>query len=258
MNRSAANRGFTLVEVLVAIAILATVMAIVAQTFFTTLRAWNKGSALADELHHGDFVMEQLVSALRSAAHFKNAPEKYGFWLEDGSGGRYPADKISWVKSGTAFMPDDSPLSHGLHRIELTIGENESGDDAVSVWAYPHLADLDEIMDDEPWFISSVVKGLNCRVYNGEQESWEDEWEDTNQVPALVEISLYMDPLDEFEPPVVIKHFVQIPVGVVLTQAVDFSGTTSSGGAAGGAAGEATDGGGAAKQTTKQSHDQTK
>lgn len=237
------RQGFTLIEILVAMTILATVMAIVGQTFYTTMRAWRKGEQLTEELHHGDFVMEQLVVALRSAAYFETAPDKYGFRLENESGGRYPADVISWVKSGTAFMPDESPLSHGLHRVEMTIDENEEGDDCVTVRAYPHLADEEEIEEAEAWYLSSVVKGLDCWVYIPEDEDWDEEWEDTNRVPGLVEIRLYMDPLEEFGEPVMIRRSIQIPVGIIVTQEVTYGG---SGGSAGGA-GEGAEGSGGAE-----------
>jgi len=54
-------------------------MGIVWSTYSVTMNAWRRGSDLVDELRHSDFVMEQLVSALRSAAFFHTAPDKYGF-----------------------------------------------------------------------------------------------------------------------------------------------------------------------------------
>ena len=95
--RSASRaRGFTLLELLIALSIMTAAMAIVVSTFVVTLRARQRGSDLLEELHHGDFVMEQLVSSLRSIAFFHNKPERYGFWLEDREFAGYPADQISF------------------------------------------------------------------------------------------------------------------------------------------------------------------
>ncbi|MDD3604693.1 MAG: type II secretion system protein [Kiritimatiellae bacterium] len=212
------QRGFTLLEVLCAVAILATAMSVILGTFTVCVRAWTRGEEALDDLHHGDYVMEQLVSALRSAAWFGTSPGKYGFHLED-RGGDYPQDMISWVTSGTAFLPQGSELAHGLHRLTVSIEDNEDGDDAVAIRSFPHLADLKDD-ESEPWFVSSVVKGLNCRIYNVEDEDWEDDWEDTNAIPQIVEITLYMDPLERYGDPITIKRMVQIPVAGAVEKRV--------------------------------------
>ena len=220
-SASTSRAGFTLLELLIALTIMSLAMTVVVATFVATLKGWQKGSALLDELHHGDFVMEQLVSALRSTAFFPNAPEKYGFWLEDDAGGRYPTDFISFVTSGTAFLPTDSLLANGLHRLEFTIADNDDGDPAVSIRAVPHLMNPEDF-EGEPWFVSTTVKGFECRTYNMEDEDWEYDWEDTNAVPSLVEVTLYMDPLEGDTEPVVLSRVVEIPVAPVVANAVQF------------------------------------
>ena len=212
--------GFTLLELLVTLTILVTAMTVIIGTFSVTLRGWNRSQDLLKDLHHGDFVMEQLVSALRSTAFIHHTPEKYGFWLDD-NGGRYPSDKISWVTSGTAFMLPNSPLANGLHRLEIAIENNEDGEPAVAARAYPHLADIDDV-ESETWFVSSVVQGIECRTYDEDAEDWDDDWEDTNAVPSLVAITLYMEPLEEFGEPVKISRVVEIPVASVVANAVRF------------------------------------
>ena len=66
------KRGFTLLELLVAITILAIASALVYSTFTTTLKAYTTGTDYLDNIHHGDYVMEQLVMVLRSASFFEN------------------------------------------------------------------------------------------------------------------------------------------------------------------------------------------
>lgn len=217
------RRGFTLLELLIALTIMSVAMTVVVATFTVTLRGYQRGNELIDSLHHGDFVMEQLVSALRSMAFFPNAPEKYGFWLEDESEGRYPADTLSFVTSGTAFLPRDSHFANGLHRIFISIDDNDDGDPAVTINVAPHLMDPEEWEDDnEPWHVSTVVKGLECRTYNMREEDWEDKWEDTNAIPSLVEVTIFMEPIEPGEPPVTMSRVVEIPLGPVVQNAVEF------------------------------------
>lgn len=223
-RRRTGASGFTLLEMLVALIILAIAMTIVWQTFSLTIKAWKKGEQFLAEMHHGDFVMEQLTEALRSAAYFDDSGGVYGFRLEDRETGRYPNDVLSWVKSGSAFMPPDATLAAGLHRVDFTVEPNDEGDPATFVCAYPHLADKDEdeFAEGESWEISSVVKGVDCRVYIEEEEDWSEQWENTNEIPALVELTLFMDPLEEGEDPVTVKRAVEIPISRDLKSGVIF------------------------------------
>jgi len=210
-----------MVELLVALCILSIAFLLIWNTFSSTLRAWERGGELLDELRHGDFVMEQLVLSLRSAAFFGTAPGVYGFRLDPG-GGEYPRDEISWVTSSSSLIPPDSPLANGLFRITVGIEDNDDGDPAVAVRAYPHLAEEEDTRVD-PWYISTEVKGLECRTYNAEDEYWENRWEDTNAIPSLVEITLYLDPIEKYGDPVEMKRLVEIPVAAVVTSAVSMA-----------------------------------
>jgi len=223
--------GFTLLEVLVALVILTSAFTIIYTTFTTTMKAWRDGSTLLEDLRHGDFIMEQLVSALRSSAYFEDSGRYYGFRMEDSTAGRYPGDVLSWVTASSAFIPHDSPLARSMHRIEFTIADNNDGDPSVAITAYPYLADEEEIDDAEPWYISTEVEGFDVQFYNLEEEDWEDEWEDTNSVPALVQVTLFMPPLERYDDPVTLSRLIQIPVaGEVITNAV--SGADADGGSA--------------------------
>ncbi len=214
--RGRARGGFTLVELLVALAVMGVAFAVVWNTFSAVLKAWRRGGQVVDEIRHGDFVIDQLVSALRSTAYFPLKPERYGFWLVN----QGEQDEVSWVTSGTAFMPPDSPLAQGVHRLMVSIESDENGKDAFTVRAFPHLAEELEKKDATSWAISTRVKGLNVRVWNPQDEAWDDEWEDTNKIPGLIEVTLTMESPGEYEPPVKIARLVQIPLGPVTTSTV--------------------------------------
>jgi hypothetical protein len=226
--------GFTMLELLVALTVLVLAFSIIWSTFSGTVKAWRRGSQLIDELHHGDFVMEQLVAALRSAAFFPSKPEKFGFWLDD-NGDR---DEISWVTSGATFMPPGSPLAQGLHRLMVTIESDKNGDDSFTVRAFPHLKEEMDEGDVDAWHISSRIKGLSLRTWNTEDEVWEDEWEDTNTIPGLVEITLLMEPIEKYDEPVKMMRLVEIPMGPATTSIT----ASVTGGAGAGATGDAAGG----------------
>jgi prepilin-type N-terminal cleavage/methylation domain-containing protein len=214
------QRGFTLLEILVAVVLLATAFTIIWSTFAATLNGWRRSSEFVDRITHGDFVIDQLVSSLRSTAFFANRPDKFGFWLDSRGGGDSPRDSISWVTSGSAFMRPDDPLANGLHRIMLTVEDAPGGNQTLAVRAFQHMTEEIDKDDVDPWFVSSRVIGLDCRVYNFEDEDWDDEWEDTNAVPSLVEVTVFMEPVGKNESPIEMRRIIEIPVAPAVTGAV--------------------------------------
>ena len=135
--------GFTLIELLVAVALLGMAMAMTFTTFYSVAKAWQRGTAMADDLDHGEYVMQEITYGLRSSffppssgqassntsnnptAGISNATPTsgggYGFVLEDHGSGVGARDIISWVKTGTALLKVNDPLFNGLHRVRLSV-----------------------------------------------------------------------------------------------------------------------------------------
>ena len=87
----------------------------------------------------------------------------------------------------------------------------------MAVSAYPYIVDLEDPDTDEvePWIISNKIKGFNCRVYVEADEDWDDEWEYANSIPQFVEITLFIEPVNEGDDPVTLTRMVELPMGVL-------------------------------------------
>lgn len=219
--------GFTLLEILLAVAILAAVMAVTYMVFNTVLLAWRRGVKLTEDMHHGDFVMEQLVIGLRSA-YYPDTREKvtaYGLWLGNDGAGETARDTLSWVKLGSALVGQDCPYIGAPHRVFFSIesgdGLETGGGAAVRSWRVQGRIDADEStwdpMAQDPVVLSRRVTGFNCRVgYRktaaGDEIDWLDDWDHTNKLPMVAELTLYLDPLDEGRDPIVLRRVLNIPV----------------------------------------------
>ena len=217
--------GFTLLEMLVAIGIMAALFGIAYTSFNTVTRAWRKGNELSEDLTHGDYVMEQLVWGLRSAYYPDvegDAPD-YGFLLEDGGDGASSSDTISWVKIGHSMTRGSNPEAQGPHRVEFLV-ESYVGAMARHWRLYGKDEEFDHKVDIEPETLSQRVTGFNCRIStNLTDEGWEwmDEWEEedgTNHLPLAVEVTLYMQPDDLGDPVLTYQRSVEIPVGPLSWQ----------------------------------------
>jgi len=203
--------AFTLLELMVAIVMLVIALSVAYQGLHGTIRGWRRGTEVVESIQHGNFAMEHLSAALRSTVYFNDAKKSYGFSVAKNSS-TYPKDELSFVTVSSAFMPMNSPYQHGAHRITVSIDQDEEGDDALFVSARPHLADVEEYEEEDPWLVSRGIQGLECRIYNEEDELWDDEYEKSNSVPARIELTLYAAPIDEDDEAVVFTRILEIPV----------------------------------------------
>lgn len=240
--------AFTLIELLVALALLVIALGITFSTFYSISKAWQRGQAMSENLNRGEFIMEQIVCGLHSAffpvrqaasapASKTNSTETnasstgttttvssssdYGFILVNAGDGATARDSISWVKTGSSLLGPENALWRGLHRVKISVEDDEDGRPAVASRSWrPYGNAIDFKPDDQPpFFISEKVIGLNCRVAKETDEdegwTWEDDWdgmEATNRLPLAVEVVLYLEPLEGQEDPVEIKRVVEIPV----------------------------------------------
>ena len=212
--------GFTLLELMLAVTILSLVTTVTYMTFSTVIKAWQRGAQLTEALHHGDFVVEQLVAGLRSAYYpeSKQKDSKYGFWQDDDGDDESAADEISWVAIGSALIGKENVYFGSPHRVKVTVEEDEEGRSAVAVrsWRVKGQDEDFEPEDVEPVFLSTKILGMNCRTaYQMEEDEldWLDEWEETNKVPKYVEVTLFMEPLGEYEDAIEIKRLIKISAG---------------------------------------------
>ena len=205
--------GFTLLELLLALSIFTLVAGMAAGSFWSITRTWNRSNELLEELHYGEFAMDQLVAALRGAAWFSSKPEAFGFWL-DGQGGTSSraANSISWVTSGTAFLPPDSSLKDGLHRLAVSVEHVRGGGSGLAVRAWPHLSEEEDGKGVEPWVVAPDVRGFSCEWYDYEEDAWSQEWEETNSLPKVLRVTLTMEPRGKDADPVRLCRIVELEV----------------------------------------------
>lgn len=220
-NSARAAAAFTLLEMLIGIFLLAVAMSMAFGAFSGISRAWQRGSAMAEHLNHGEYALEQITQALRSAFFPRTGKSgaHYGFVLENNGDGPDARDRISWVKTGSALLRPDDPLRHGTHRVQLSVEEDEFSELGIAARAWrPQilLSAYDPQTRIKPFFFSGKVTGMDCRVatnYAGGAWEWQSEWagEATNTLPTVVEITVYFEPLEKGDEPVAVRRFVEIP-----------------------------------------------
>jgi prepilin-type N-terminal cleavage/methylation domain-containing protein len=227
--------GFTLIEVLLAVAVLGIIAGLIATTLSTAVEVWRQSKIVADRNHHGDAVMEQVVMSLRSAYYPEGTEPsyEYGFTFEDDGGDSPNArDKISWVKIGNSLIGEDVPWAGSAHRVELYV-DDSAGEEGIYVKAWQLVGlddDFDPEEDMEPVLLSDEVVSLNCRMIDPEKTlepfdeiEWLDEWAESNRIPTKVEITIAVQQKGSNEEPTEYIRTVEIPMASLSWDLVDSS-----------------------------------
>jgi prepilin-type N-terminal cleavage/methylation domain-containing protein len=220
------RRGFTLVEIVVAISILAVMMLISFFSFDAIVRSWRAGQEMSNTMGQADYVIDQIVSGLRSAYYpdLGKQDYKYGFTLISNGDDSTAHDSISWVKMGPALVGEECGFSESPHRVSLSVFEgdrNGVAERGLVLRAWRIDLQLEDFKPDEEvadFILAPRVIGMNCRVLDKTQPkkddlpNWQDEWKFSNSIPKAVEFTLYMEPLKENEEPLEIKRIIEMPM----------------------------------------------
>ena len=185
------NYGFTLLEVLLALSILAIMGTMIFGSFRSLVDATTRAEKAMDELHLVETLANRISDSLRAAAWVDSDPEAYEFRHEAGVGSP-PRDTISWVTSRPPFSAQEI---EGLIRVELTI-EEVDGEDALMMRTVSSLWDEEapEVEDTEFVEITQRIQGLKVWAYDAQEQDWVEEWERERQLPLSVAVVLTLTP----------------------------------------------------------------
>lgn len=219
-RRQKTERGFTLLELMLAVTIFSAVTVVMYMTLSVIAGAWQRSVVLSDNLNHGDFVMDQLIMGLRSSYYPESGinPE-YGFVHIDDGEGAGAEDSISWVKLGTSIVGKNCPFAGTPHRIEISMVEDDKGRGiAYKAWRLQGQPEDFDPEDIEPQIFSRRVAGFNIRTAIARKDDgvdWQDDWQHTNRIPIVLELTVYMDPREEGGEHVEIKRICPVPCAYI-------------------------------------------
>ena len=226
------RRGFTMVELLLAIMILSIMTIISTMVFHTVVRNWTLATEMADNMQRVDYVTAQVVYALRSA-YFPTGgktTEADGFMLYDENQDNDPdqSDVITWTKLGPSIVGRNSRFARSPHKVTLFVRSEKDADKDHPAGLIAQVIGEDKFRpeefdeDDETnwdWFLlGSQVQGFNCRVldkdspFEDDRANWQDTWDTSNCIPRRVQLTFWMKPVDEGKDPYPIVRVVELPL----------------------------------------------
>lgn len=180
--------GFTLVEVLIAIAILAIVLSTVYGSFVQTRKAIGKTEASIEELRGVRAAFTRMMQDINMAFLIQNNDHTFFVGTDDFSEG-YPKDGIDFTSYSNRFRDKDVKESDQIE-VGYYLKQGNEGR-AILMKRYKKRLDDNPTYGGESYEISEYIIGLNFQ-YLDQDGAWIDSWDSrvNKAIPNAVEITI--------------------------------------------------------------------
>jgi len=180
------RRGFTLIEILMAMAIFGLVMSAIYATWMAILRGSQAGLKATAEVQRERMTMHTIEQALTAARSFQLDVQHYGFIAENGSDA-----KLSFV----ARLPKSFPRGgrfgdFDVRRVEFALENGPDSQRQLVVRQCPILMEFDQDETEHPLVLAKHVKELVFDLWDSRANDWTDTWTQTNQLPKMIKVTL--------------------------------------------------------------------
>lgn len=179
-------RAFTLVEVMVAIFILAIIVAAMYSTWTAIVRGAAVGRKAAADVQRSRMAMATIEEALSSARSFGADIQHYSFEAENGS-----KAYLSFVAKVAASFPRSGRFEpFDVRRITFSVEPAADNAGELVLRQTPLLMEMDVDEEEHPIVLARDVKSFSMEFWDTRSGEWMDEWTQTNQLPPMVKVSL--------------------------------------------------------------------
>lgn len=214
MNRENQNKGFTIIELLIAITILLIIMTVVYQGFTVSTDGVRRAEAVDNLNDTARIIFLRLTDDINTAY----LPDKNAIFVGEAKrDGKYPRDTINLTSLSNQIIVKDAKESE-LHEIGYFL--KEASDHKASGKDKPaslYRREKKTIGKEPPleggnsYELTEEIAGLRFRYYDGSK--WKDNWDSrTNKtLPKAVEIELTL--LDEDKKERSFRTIIDVPMG---------------------------------------------
>jgi len=199
------QRGFTLLELVLALAIVGAMLAIVFGGLRVGLRAWQRGEQGAESLQHARSLSVLLAQSLGgSHAYLAPATGSQPVVLFQGE-----PDRVSFVTVSPPF-----PLQAPIAFTAVTFSLDEGGQRGFAVREKALPSD-EPFAPGTPMVVDPALTGVRFRYLRDTEGTWEDRWDGAQErgLPRAVEVTLTAlvagEPVEQ--PPITIAIRVTSP-----------------------------------------------
>ncbi|HZL14276.1 MAG TPA: prepilin-type N-terminal cleavage/methylation domain-containing protein [Verrucomicrobiae bacterium] len=188
------RRAFTLIEIMVAIAIFAILVAAVYSTWLVILKSSQVAQEAAAQVQRQRIAVRTLEDSLTCIQSFQASMQYYGFYVTNGD-----APTLSFVARLPDIFPRNGRFDSNLRRLTFAVEPppanpgGESSEKDLVLRQNEILKDMDPDEQADPLVLARNVKSFVVECWDTNAMDWATEWDDTNSIPTLVRVTLVMN-----------------------------------------------------------------
>lgn len=202
--KTAHRKGFTLVELMLSVLILAIMMSIIYGVVVSTVTAAKRVEEITASSEIGPAILTQIRTDLE-AAFLPKADGEY-FVATKSSAGGASRDRINFMSSVMAYGQENDIEESRFHSIneigyQLVESRKEQGV-AILYRREDYFIDADPLKGGRLTQLYDRVRSFSLRFYEEEAMTWRNDWNSKTQkgLPKAVEIELKIMVTDREEP----------------------------------------------------------
>ncbi len=181
--------AFTLIEILIAITLFSMIVAAIYSSWSAILRASKVGLEVAAAVQRSRIAIRTLEDSLSCAQSFAQAQHYYSFVAENGSDA-----SLSFVARLSKSFPRSGKFGDlDVRRVSFSIEPGRDSSRQLVLRQSSLLTELDADEKEHPLVLAKNVKALEMEFWDTRLNEWVDEWNQTNQLPKLVKVTLRLE-----------------------------------------------------------------
>ena len=182
------RRAFTLLEVLIAIAIFSVVLGTIFSTWLLIMRASRVTQEAAAQVQRQRVAIRTIEEGLTSIQSFQASMKYYAFIVENSG---------TPTLSFTARVPDGFPRNgkfgdFNVRRLTFSLESAGFSENNLVLRQKPILMDMDEDEQKSPLVLARNVQRFDVECWDTNAVDWVGEWDDTNSIPPLLRVTLVL------------------------------------------------------------------
>lgn len=194
------HRAFTLIEIMVAIAIFSMVLAAIYSTWAAIMRSTRVAQDVTAQAQRQRVTLRTIEDSLMAIESFQGSPQYYSFIVENGSSPMlsFTAQVPEIFPRNGKFVNPNTGRDFNLRRLTFAlepdannVNNNNNGQNLV-LRQNPVLMDLDDDEQKYPLILAKNVREFTVECWDTNKLKWADEWLDTNAIPTLLRVNLVL------------------------------------------------------------------
>lgn len=182
-----ARRGFTLVEILIAMAIFMVIMTAIYSSWTAILRSSKAGLKAAAEVQRTRTTVKCVEDAIAATVYFTENAAYYSFETDTSTDFAY-LSLVSRLPSsfpGSGLFPDQP-----TRRVTFEVVPGASGNNELHMAQSSLLQVLDDTEAPYTITLATNISHFTLEFWDDQNQDWAYEWLETNSVPRMIKVSL--------------------------------------------------------------------